>query len=217
MTTTQHPQKANTTRKTITQMAVGAVTGGAAMIAILKLMGFSSDNTIAPDVIIAVGVAMIYGLMAVVVGAGTLVPKAGATLLNVVDAQELRDEKPNLLWSAAGCLCIALLIAALALAVGPDAYLEGQSAAVLVLIAIAGLIVTTWMTWGKADELMRRVSTETSELAFALTAVVFGGWAALVILDRAVMFSPIAFVSGLFGLLLLAMFWVVGKRGMMTS
>ena len=44
----------------------------------------------------ALGVALIYLLMALVVGAGVLSPALGARFLNVEDAQELREERAKL-------------------------------------------------------------------------------------------------------------------------
>jgi hypothetical protein len=48
-----------------------------------------------------------------------------------------------------------------------------------------------------------------------LILTVFGSWAALSHLAYAPMFTPLAFLAGCYGLILIAAYWVAWRRGML--
>ncbi len=205
------------TGKIVLQIVAGGLAGFGAMSGIMRLLDGAFSGPLGIDLIIAAGVAAIYGLMAIFVGAGVLLPKVGAKVLNVADEQELHDGRRQLLGGAVGMALVSLLVASLALADGPNALLDRSIAALLVVVSLVGIAAISLLTRNQGDELMRRVSLESAALAFWLAMLTFGGWAALSVLGHAAMFSAIALIAGLFALFLFAMFVIIARRGMMTS
>ena len=64
---------------------------------------------------VALLVSLLYIMMGLFVGLGSLSPRVGAALLNVEDADEVREEGPTLRLSAAGCILIGISLASIAL------------------------------------------------------------------------------------------------------
>lgn len=203
--------------KLILQIVTGGLAGYLVMSAAMRLLDGAFAEPLAIDLIVAVAVAAIYGLMALFVGAGVLLPKVGAKVLNVADEHDLHDGRRQLLGGAVGMALVSLLVASLALADGPNALLDRSIGALLVVVSLVGIAAMSLLTRHQGDELMRRVSMELAALAFWLAMLAFGGWAALSVLGYAAMFSALVLIAGLCALFLLAMFVIIARRGMMTS
>lgn len=214
---TRPPATNSKTRKLLLQLSLGAIAGGLSMVAMLWLI--DRQNELSDDLsrVAALGVAVVYGLMALLVALGTLAPRIGARALNVEDAAELGEERSNLLAGAGLTGLVAILLGALAL--GPIGDVPGllPRQAALILASGAGLLLMflSYLFRGRGDELMRISSLEASSWALALVFIVFGSWAILAQLAGAPHFAPLDFITGFFGIYLLALFVALGRRGML--
>ena len=204
-------------KKMLLQMLAGAVIGGAATMA--ALMTWDDLDPSDPAQMVAFVTGMIYALMGTMVGIGAIAPAAGARMLNVEDVEDLRDQRTILGLSAAACLFIGLLFLTLAAvpAGGNSGPFSREVAAVLAGVCLVALILLTLLTNRRVDELTLHISMEASSLAMQSSFVIFGGWAALAHLGFVEWIGPLALISGLALLQLLAIFWVSGKRGLMVS
>ena len=206
------PNKAAKVRQAMRFLA-GAVTGGVGAYLLLKMVGkpkLSSD----PGVVVALVAGLSYGLMGIVVGLGTMAPRQGALLLNVQDADELREQRTSLLPSAAGGLLIGIFMLVLALT---PAEARGGDLTVWTLAAAAcvvGVVAITVATRDKGDELMRQVGLESSALTLHLAVIVLSIWGLLAHLGHVAWLTPLSVIAGLALLYLVAIFWVAGRKGM---
>lgn len=203
-------------KKFFIQMLAGAVVGGGS--ALLVLQAWDDAGSMEPAQSFALLTGLIYALMGLMVGIGVIAPGAGARVLNVEDAEELRDQRSVLALSAAACVLIGLLFLVLATvpAGGDDGLVRREVAAVLAGICVAALIVLARMTNRLVDELTRHISMESSALTMQASFVVFGGWGALVHLGFVEWIAPLALVAGMALLQLVAIFWVSAKRGLLV-
>lgn len=159
-------------------------------------------------------VAVIYIMIAGIVLAGASSPALGARILNVEDADEVREMKAQfvtagtamLLWGA------ALLALALAEPAGPVA------APVSLAIGAGGLLTGTWFairSYRSYDELMLAMNLEAGAISYGLVLVVLGGWGMLAHLGYLGAPQPLDILTGCYVLVLLASFIAVGRRGML--
>jgi hypothetical protein len=192
-------------------MLVGA--GGAALF--LTLAGKSRLDLGDPATMLAVVAGLCYGLMGLAVAFGALMPKAGARFLNVEDADEIREQRRSLAPSAAACMLIGLFLLVLALAPTLTASLGGAGVAAIAIGALALAATITLATSARADELIRRISVESSALALHIALLGLGGWAALAHLGLVAWMEPLALVAGLALLQLFAIFFVSARKGLM--
>ncbi len=205
-----------TAQKLIMQTLTGAVFGAAGTFLFLKFGGKVADFD-DPARLAAAATGIIYTLMGLFVGLGTLAPGAGAKFLNVEDADEILAERKSIGPGAVGCLLIGLLLIALALTPGggqPGAL--SQEAAIGIAVAcVAGLLGVGWWVRGRVDEFNRQLGVESSALAMHVSLLLFGGWAALAHAGYVQMIAPIGLLAGFALLELGSIFWVVGKRGLL--
>ena len=80
---------------------------------------------------------------------------------------------------------------------------------------LAGILIIGGMSAKKYDELTRQISLEASAGAFYTTLLLIGGWAALAHLGYVAWLSPLAFVSALALLLIIAIFIVSARKGLL--
>jgi hypothetical protein len=167
------------------------------------------------DQLVAIVVGLVYVLMGAVVAFGTLNPAIGAKLLNVADSEELRDDRRYLLAAGACCALMgfALFVVLLAGSAGP---IDRSTAIVLLALSLAVIVATWRMSCRGLDEFRSKVSGETSNVALSAILLVFGGWAALASMKYVAMFTPLAFIAGSLGLILLAAFAVAARKGLLT-
>lgn len=206
------------TRKMLILGVAGAIVGAAAMAGLLTLMEQQPNWMTSSDRVAALGTALVYVLIGILVGLGTTAPKFGVLALNVENEAELRYERRKLLAAAAMMILLGLWIAPLALVApaGEAGGLGRDTAGALVaiitlLVVVAGIVTRKWN-----DELTKAISADAYALAGTLIFVVFGGWAALTVLGRATLFGPLAFLSGVFALYLFAVFVAAAKRGALS-
>jgi len=201
-------------KKVLFSLALGGVTGFLGAMAFLKLGDTGDLGMLGPSEEIAALVGLIYAVTGGAIGIGLILPKAGATYLNVEDAEELTEQRTMLACSALSMLAlgIALIVAALAEPVGtiPPGVVVPVFATMVVTATILGMV-----SHRHQDELMRAMGRESGALAFYLLALIGGIWALGGHLDYAAPPAPLDWLTMIWGLMLLAAFVVVGKHGQM--
>ena len=203
--------KTNPVRTIILRMLAGAVVGAISTGLFLAFVGDPFMDLDDPANVIA----MVAGLSYVVIGLGVAVgiaaPKAGATYLNVEDADEIREQGASLTPSAIACVLIGvfLLVLALAEAIGTGIAVPVAGA------SLVGIAIAAWFTAKNQDELTKQIGLEASSLAYQVVMIALAAWALLAVMGSTVAISPLALVSGLAMLQLFAAFVVITKRGML--
>jgi hypothetical protein len=198
------------------RVAIGAVAGAVTTIAFMELVGKQRLDSGEPGVIVAIVAGLIYALLGVGVGLGALAPRQGAVFLNVEDAEELREQRRSLVPSAIACVLGGAFLLLLALAPveqGGDLTLWATGAGACLLASLAVTVATR----DRVDELMRQVSLESASLTLHLALTGLSVWAMLAHLGYVAWVTPLSLIGGLSILYLVAVFWVAGRKGMMTS
>ena len=194
------------------RMVGGAVVGAVGTGLFLAFVGEPNMDLDDPGIMLAIVSGLSYVLIGLIVAVGLASPKAGAKFLNVEDADEIREESPKLWMSALCCVLIGVFLLALAMA---DGLIGSQPALIIAAASFAGMLVIGFISAKRYDELTRQISLEASAGAFYTTVLFVGGWAALSHLGYVAWRSPLALVSGLALLLLVAIFVVAAQRGLM--
>ncbi|UIP06513.1 hypothetical protein LY632_12595 [Erythrobacter sp. SDW2] len=159
-------------------------------------------------------VAAMYVVMGLFVFVGSLSPKVGAAILNVEDADEVREQSTVFLPSAIGCVLMGIALGALALG-GENGLLSAGTAGVMALLSLVLATIVSLAATRRSDELMRAVYKEAGSTSFYLLSAVVGGWAAAAQLALVRMPTALEVVTLVFAVPLAASFWVIGKRGML--
>ena len=159
--------------------------------------------------------AAMYALMGVLVLFGSLSPRVGAAVLNVEDADEVREQSPVFIPSGISCIVLGVSLAALAL--GGDSGLFSPLAAGSVAFAtFVFACAASWATMRRSDEMMRQIIRETGALSYYLMSAVLLVWAAASQLVEVRAPLALELLTILYVVPLVASFWVVGKRGMLN-
>ena len=205
-------------RKFVLQIAIGMGLGAA--------VGFGAGSW-AGDYIAASGledvplsneiaglVAVIYVLIAALVLAGAASPAMGARILNVEDADEVREMQSQFIPSGIALVLwgIALMALALAAPVGPVA------APVALAFGVAGLLGGVWFavkSYRAADELMLATNLEAGAILYGLVLLVVGGWAMVAHVGYAAPPAPLDLLTAFYVLAMVASFIAAGRRGML--
>jgi hypothetical protein len=211
MTASQTEMKMNKTRKLIFQLLSGALVGGLAGYFGLGVVG---AEDMAPDQIIASGVGLVYLLMGVIVGLGLIAPKLGSGILNVEDADEIREQRRILTGST---ICMAALGAALmALPMaGPGGSISPLAGFGGLLVALALLIGISIRDWKYYDEMLLELSKDAGNLAFSGIGGVLLIWAAAAWVGLAAGPTPLGLVALVSGGFLLAIFIASARKGLL--
>lgn len=159
-------------------------------------------------------VAVMYVVMGLFVFLGSLSPKVGAAILNVEDADEVREQSAVFIPSAIGCVLMGVALGALALG-GENGLLSAGTAGILALLSLVLATMVSLAATRRSDELMQAVFKETGSTSFYMLSAVLGGWAAAAQLALVRMPAALEVVTVVFAIPLLASFLVVGKRGML--
>lgn len=211
--------KAVNWKRSAMRMLVGAFIGGAAMAAVLAVAGSDLLDAMGPSRLALGAVGVVYALMAALVGFGLAAPRAGAALLNVGDADELRDERRGMIRSTVTMAAIGLVLILLALARGPG-FAAGPVppgvAMGLLLVAFSGGAIASWRWRNDFDELNHQLGLEGCFWAFCLSWALLTLWAAADFLGWGVTLMPIDVVTTLSAMMLIGAFVAIGRRGMMT-
>lgn len=205
-------------RKGALSAALGGLVGFGAMSAMMALSGGDLLDAMGASRIALAGVGLTYLLMAALVGFGVAVPRAGAQVLNVADADELREDRSTLLFSTLVIASLGATFLLLALARGPGFAAGMVPASVafgaLVLI-LAGGSVVSWLWQGRFDELARQLGLEGAAWAFYLAWVVLTLWGAADVLGFGARLTAIDAVTVPAAALLAGSFVAIARRGMM--
>lgn len=205
-------------RKMILQSIVGAVCGAIVTYLALQLVegrGFDLDD---PSRVAALGVGLVFLLMGTIVGLGVALPGPGAHLLNVEDADELREQRRPLWRSALVILLIGAMMTAFALAPGPDwvGLVSRQAAAIALAVTVVASTSLSFLGHKDQDELMRAIAREGSAWGFYASLAIFVVWGGLAHLGFVAWITPLGMVSALLAIMLAAIFIVCGVRGVLT-
>jgi hypothetical protein len=200
-------------RKVLLQLIIGGLCGGFGMFAALTFFEGRSGAEVSPVHAVAIGTALIFSLLALIVVLGTLAPGVGARALNVEDREELEEQRSVLFVGAVSFVLVAVLVGILAAA--STGLVAKGSAALIACAAILGLIAWSIIYRNHGDEMMRAAAKDAGATTTNLIFLVFGFWAGAAALDLVPMFEPLLFVAGFFLIYLLAVFIAVGRRGLL--
>lgn len=202
-------------RKTVFALAIGGAAGFLGALGMMSLADSGTIGTLDASAEIASLVGLVYLLTAVAILVGLAAPKAGATFLNVEDADEIREQKAMLGYSATGMGAAGLALVVVALS-GPDSLIDPAAALIVYAVLTVIALVVSLKSRRHQDELMRALGQECAGLGFYLLVFIGGTWALLAQLGYVAAPAPLDWLTMMWGLLLLAAFIVVGRRGMMT-
>jgi hypothetical protein len=216
MTDHKSPPKAAWPRRTVFRLASGAVVGFFAAKAMTSWIDGPAIGGLEASAVIAAAIGLVYGLMGVSILAGSAMPRAGAAFLNVEDADEIREQKRMFLLSGASSLLwgAALVVLALAAPDGPIAQVTALIVAAACFLVGTALCVPLYRV---SDELMMAVMQEGGALSAWLLFAVVGSWATMAHLGFAQGPQPLDLLSLLYGLMLVASFIVIFRRGMVRG
>ncbi|WP_310468823.1 hypothetical protein [Sphingomonas sp.] len=204
-------------RKTALQMMLGALTGAAVTYGLLTAVGRTGFELDDPSRVVALAAGIVFALMGLVVALGAMAPGPGAHLLNVEDADELREQRRPLWRGSIVAMLVGTALLALALAAveGSPGIVGGDAAAMIVAACIAGIAVLGYAGRNDQDELMRAVAREASALAMHVTLILFGIWAAFAHLGDLAWIEPLGLLAGLLAIELAAIMWVSARKGLL--
>lgn len=210
---------ARTGRAKLGKMAVsmigGALVGMLGAKGLLHLVETGQLGEPGLSQVIALLVALIYVLTGLIVLVGLISPAVGSRFLNVEDPDELREQKSMLLASGWSMLLLGALLAVIALG-GPGALIAPTTTLVVAGILLAIAIALSVRSIRLYDELMRSLSSEAAQTAYYLQFLVIGGWAILAHLGFVQPPAMLDVLTSFWALMLLATFWVAGRRGMLN-
>lgn len=202
-------------RKFLISLVLGGLVGFAAAYGFMQSADTGALGGLDPSRQIAALVGVVYLLIAAFVGIGVISPRFGAGILNVEDADELREQRKLLGLSSIGMgsLGAVLVLLAFAAPVGPIDRIVALTATILL---VAFSCFTTSLQMRLSDELMRSVSREAGSTAFYLMALIGGGWALLAHLRYVTGPAMLDWLTMFASLTLIGAFWASGRRGMLN-
>lgn len=200
------------TRKLIFQLVFGGLIGGLAGYFGLGVLG---AQNMAADQLIVSDIGLVYLLMGLVVGFGLMAPKLGSNILNVDDADEIRDQRRILTGST---ICMIALGGALMLLpmAGPGRSLSSLIGFGGLLAALVILTVISMRDWKYYDEMMLQLSRDAGNIAFCGIGGTVLIWASAASTGIIAAPTPLALVAIISGGFLLAIFVASGRRGLLV-
>lgn len=205
--------------KTLGRGLIGALVGAGAATLFIGLLGKPDLGERDLSTLIAIVAGLCFALMGLMVFIGTLAPAAGAHFLNVEDAEDIREQRPTLAPSALSMVLIGAIFLILALASSPASpgLLPAAWAAGIAGACLVAVIGVHLRTRDRSDELIRQVSMEASALAMHIALVIALIWAASATLGFAEPLSALGLAAALALLELFAIFWVCGRKGLLSQ
>ena len=197
---------------------VGAIVGAGTVAGLMHVAGTDFIDAMGGSRVALAGVAILYLLMAAFVGFGLAAPRTGARLLNVADADELREERAGMGRSVIVMSAIGAALLALALARTPSfptGPVPAQAAAAVLALVIAGGVAASWAWRRQYDELNRQLGIEGGYWAFGLSWIGLTLWGAADFMGLGPALTAIDVVTTLAAMMLVGAFVAIGRRGLM--
>lgn len=198
-------------RKLVFQLVSGGIVGG---LAGYFGLGLLDEKNMAADQMILSGVGLVYLLMGLIVGVGLIAPKLGSNILNVEDAEEIRDQRRILTGSTICMVSLGVALMALPMA-GQGGSISPLAGFGGLLAALALLIVISIRDWKYYDEMLLQLSRDAGNLAFCGIGSVLLIWSAAASLGLATAPAPTALVALISGGFLLAIFVASARKGLL--
>lgn len=199
-------------KKMLVSAMFGAVAGA---FGVTLLLRWTDAAKTGESAVILSGVGLAYLAMGLMVGLGTLMPRAGSKVLNVEDSDELVESRGALLGSSLANVVLGAMMIVLANSgTGGAISVEIAVGIVLAALVLAGFL--TVKSWKYQDELMRQVSLEGASVAGALVVVTLLVWSAFAMNDIGPAFDAKLVVALVMGMTLVGAFVATGARGMLN-
>lgn len=200
-------------RKAALQMALGGVVGLVSTLGLSVLLPSVTD-ALTPSSAALLGTGLVYALMGLFVGLGVGIPKLGANILSVGDAEDLVDQRTMLSGSAVSCLALGSSMVLLALS-GRGGLISASLAAGLLAASVVLSIGISIAQWRLYDELMRGISLDASAIMAGAATMVILPWATLAHLGRTGPINPLGLIAVLAISMLFGSFVAAGRRGLL--
>lgn len=210
MTTVHKPKW----KKAAIAAAIGGATGFAAMFAVMEWGGGEELGALGGERIALAAIGLVYLLTGLFVAFGLAAPGAGAKVLNVEDAEELIEMRPQLVRSSVVFVMVGALLILLS-ASGPGGGVSDTLALGATGLVVLVAAVLTWQTRRDLDELWRQMSNESAAATLALLVPSLLVWGVLAHLRR-LPFTPLGVLALLAALVLAGTYVATGRRGMLT-
>lgn len=203
--------KNNKIGKMIFQLLSGGIVGG---LAGYFGLGVLDAKNMAVDQIIVSGVGLVYFLMGLIVVFGLIAPKLGSGVLNVEDADEIREQRRVLTGST---ICMVALGAALMAlpAAGPGGAIPPMAGFGGLMAAMVLLIVVSVRDWKYYDEMLLQLSRDAGNLAFSGIGGVLMIWASAAWAGLTAAPTPLGLAALVSGGFLLAIFVASARKGLL--
>ncbi len=198
-------------RKLIFQLVVGGLIGG---LASYFGLGLLDAENMAADQLIVGGVGLIYLLIGLICSLGLMAPKLGASILNVEDADEIRDQSRILSGSAICMIALGAALIVLTVA-GSDGPISRPAAMGGLLAALALLIAVSIRDWKYYDEMILQLSRDAGNIAFSGIGSVTLIWGSASWLGLVAAPAPLALVALISGGFLIAIFVASARKGLL--
>ena len=211
MTTMTTEVKMQKGRKLIFQLAAGGLIGG---LASYFGLGLLNVENMAIDQVIVCGIGLIYLLIGLICGIGLIAPNLGSNILNVEDAEEIRDQSRILTGSTICMIALGATLMALPMA-GPGGPISPLAAFGGLLAALALLFAVSIRDWKYYDEMLLELSRDARNLAFCGIGSTSLIWASAAYLGLVIAPTPLALVAIVSSGFLLAIFIASARKGLM--
>ncbi|NCP18523.1 MAG: hypothetical protein GW855_05105 [Erythrobacter sp.] len=201
-------------RRLLPPIAGGALAGFIAAFGFLNLTDLARGEGLGPSREIAGLVGMLYALTGLSIVVGVLSPGIGAKFLNVEDADELREQRRMLSYSAIATILLGMALTLVALS-GEGALVAASTGAIVAAVLVAIAVVLSVAMRRHTDELQRALSGDATASAFYLMALFGGGWAVLAHLGFTAGPAPLDWLTMFAASLLIGAFYQTARRGLM--
>jgi hypothetical protein len=198
-------------RKLIFQLAFGGLIGG---LAGYFGLGVLDTEKMAADQLIVSGIGLIYLMMGLIVGFGLIAPNLGSSILNVEDADEIRDQRRILTGSAICMVALGAAFMALPLA-GPDSPISPLAGFGGLVAALLILTVISIRDWKYYDEMMLQLSRDAGNIAFCGIGGTLLIWSSAAWLGLIAAPTPLGLIAIVIGGFLLSIFVASARRGLL--